>query len=117
MKVLPRSARLHRGADIARVSSRGARAHADGISVSVTLGGSPPARATVVVGRRAGAAVVRNRQRRRLQHAVAPVLSGLPCGTDVVVRGGPAVALLSPPALQTALAGAVDRALRRARSA
>ncbi|MGH3744510.1 MAG: ribonuclease P protein component [Mycobacteriales bacterium] len=114
VRVLPRSARLHRGADITRVSSRGARAQTDSVGVSVLLGAGASTRAAVVVGRRAGGAVIRNRHRRRLQHALVPVLNDVPAGASVLVRGGPEVGALGPAALQAALANAVHRAVRRA---
>ncbi|HEX7355676.1 MAG TPA: ribonuclease P protein component [Mycobacteriales bacterium] len=111
--MLPRSARLHRGRDIARVSSQGSRAHSGGISVSVVVGDEPTARATVVVSRRSGGAVARNRQRRRIRHALVPTLQRVPAGAELVVRGGPRVAQLPPAELASELDRAVRRALRR----
>lgn len=115
--MLPRSARLRRARDIALVSAGGSRARVRDVSVTVALGSGRPPRATVVVGRRAGGAVVRNRQRRRLQHAVAAVLPQLPPGSALVVRGGPGVSALSPAELDSALTDAVRRSLRRAEAA
>ncbi len=67
------------------------------------------ARAGFVVGRTVGGAVVRNRVRRRLQHAVAERLPTLPAGTRLVVRALPASAAASfaelSAALDEALAG------------
>lgn len=115
--MLPRSARLRRARDIALVSAAGSRTRVRDVGVSLTLGSGRPPRATVVVGRRAGGAVARNRQRRRLQHAVASLLPELPAGSDLVVRGGPGVAALSPAEMDAALGEAIRRSLRRARAA
>jgi ribonuclease P protein component len=99
------------------VSRTGSRARADdlGVSVRVRAEQSPRGpRVCVVVGKRAGGAVVRNRQRRRLQHAVVELLPTLPAGTDLVLRGGPALTAMSPGDLRRDLRRTVRRALDRA---
>jgi ribonuclease P protein component len=70
-----------------------------------------PARAGFVVSKAVGNAVVRNRVRRRLRHLVRDRLSGLPCGTTLVVRALPAAADAPSPVLARDL----DAALAAAR--
>jgi ribonuclease P protein component len=113
---LPRSARLRDGRDIQAVSRLGARARSGDLSVAVRLAAETvrDPRAVVVVGKRAGGAVVRNRLRRRVQHGLQPLLGTLPDGCDVVVRCGADVMLLSPPQLDVALGSGIRRALERA---
>ena len=70
--------------------------------------GSPP-RVGFVVGRAVGAAVTRNRVRRRLRHLVRDRLSVLPGRALLVVRALPAAATAS----SVDLGRDLDRALRR----
>jgi ribonuclease P protein component len=67
------------------------------------------ARVGFVVSRAVGAAVVRNRVRRRLQALMAPRLSSLPPGALLVVRARPTAATMS----SVALGSQLDRALER----
>ena len=67
-----------------------------------------------VVGLRS--AVVRNRLRRRLREAVRPLLASLR-GHDLVLAAGADAAPLPFADLRVAVATAVERALRRSRSA
>ena len=64
-----------------------------------------------VVSRAVGAAVVRNRVRRRLRHLVADQLERIPAGSRVVVRALPGSALATYDQLDTALRSALDRAM------
>ena len=68
-----------------------------------------PARAGFVVSKAVGNAVVRNRVKRRLRHAVRPELAGLPAGSVLVVRAQPAAAEASYPELGEDLARCLDR--------
>ncbi|WGY02159.1 ribonuclease P protein component [Nocardioides sp. QY071] len=68
-----------------------------------------PARAGFVVSKAVGNAVVRNRVKRRLRHAVRPALEGLPAGSVLVVRAQAAAAAASYPELVGDLARCLDR--------
>lgn len=79
------------------------------------LSSAPPAapRVGFVVSRAVGAAVVRNRVRRRLRHLVAEQLDRIPPGSRVVVRALPGSAVATYDQLGAALGSALDRALRQ----
>jgi ribonuclease P protein component len=66
------------------------------------------------VSKAVGNSVVRHRVARRLRHLMAPRLSELPAGTDVVVRALPAASTASSGALAADLDGALRSALRKA---
>lgn len=68
-----------------------------------------PTRAGFVVSKAVGNAVVRNRVKRRLRHAVRPLLAGLPAGSVLVVRAQAAAADASYPELGADLARCLDR--------
>jgi ribonuclease P protein component len=71
-----------------------------------TRAGQPP-RVGFVVSKAVGGAVVRNRTKRVLRGLMRERLTGLPEGTDVVVRANPPAAGASTPTL----AGELDRLL------
>ncbi|MGH3493982.1 MAG: ribonuclease P protein component [Sciscionella sp.] len=117
--VLPREHRLRRRSDFRQVARRGRRVaaphlvvHALDVPVGVAdhngQGGAGPTRVGFVVSKAVGAAVQRNLVRRRLRHAVAARLTGLP-GVALVVRAKPAAATAS----FATLAGELDDCLRR----
>ena len=70
-----------------------------------------PTRVGFVVSRSVGAAVVRNRVRRRLRHLAADQIDRLPPGSRVVVRALPGSAAATYDQLGTALRSALDRAV------
>jgi ribonuclease P protein component len=122
--VLPAGSRLRRRADfVATVrSTRGVRGTGLLVVHAATPDPSPPAlssapiaapRVGFVVSRAVGAAVVRNRVRRRLRHLVAEQLDRIPPGSRVVVRALPGSAVATYDQLGAALGSALDRALRR----
>ena len=76
-----------------------------------------PARAGFVVSKAVGNAVVRNRVKRRLRHAVRPALAGLPAGSVLVVRAQPAAAEASYPELGEDLARCLDRVTSQGQAA
>ena len=126
--MLPAGSRLRRRADfVATVrSTRGVRGTGLLVVHAATPDPSPPAlssaplaapRVGFVVSRAVGAAVVRNRVRRRLRHLVAEQLERIPPGSRVVVRALPGSAVATYDQLGVALRTALDRALDRAEPA
>lgn len=105
--------------DLFRAASRrGRRAGARTLVVHLLLPearqvtGAPGAcRVGFVVSKAVGNAVVRNRVKRRLRHAVRPLLERLPDGAVLVVRAQPAAAAASYPMLSADLTRGVDRVL------
>ena len=71
--------------------------------------GAPDARVGFVVSKAVGTAVVRNRVKRRLRHAMRDRVVDLPAGSVLVVRAQPRAAAASYPELT----GDLDRLLRR----
>ena len=112
--MLPSRNRLRTGADFGAVtrSRGGSRA---GSRFLVVHANSTDARAVrpppvgFVVSKAVGGAVVRNRVKRRLRALMAPRLTLLPNGVDVVVRAQPAAAGLD----SAALGAELDRLLGR----
>lgn len=93
--MLPAEVRLRSGREIGEALQTGRRGFG-GQGVSVVVQDSPPSptseaapqvtRVAFAVGKNVGGAVIRNRVRRRLRHAVAGQLAGWPAGLNVVVR-------------------------------
>ncbi len=119
--MLPRQHRLTRSRDFTAVlrGGRGAgdRRRAGTRLVVVHLRHDPdrsdrPPRVGFVVPRTVGNSVVRHRVIRRLRHLVAPRLSTLPGGTDVVIRANQEAASASSAELAVALDAALDRVSR-----
>jgi len=72
--------------------------------VHLARGAGPgPARVGLIVSRRVGSAVVRNRVKRRLRHLVGSRLRDLPDGSLVVIRANPPAATASWEELGAAL--------------
>ena len=89
---LPRSARLKRPADFARVYAVRRSASSGPLVLYAAKNALPgePVRLGMSVSRRIGTAVVRNRWKRRLREAYRAVRPALPPGNDlvIVVRSG-----------------------------
>ena len=126
--MLPAGSRLRRRADfVATVrSTRGVRGTGLLVVHAAPPDPTPPAPSTAanaaprvgfVVSRAVGAAVVRNRVRRRLRHLVADQLDRIPPGSRVVVRALPGSAVATYDQLGAALGSALDRALPQRDSA
>ena len=102
--------RLREPAAFERARRRG-RTWGNALLVLNAVRADPPqTRCGLVVSRRVGKAVVRNRVKRRLREIVRRRLPGLPAGWDLVLNARPAAAAAPYPGL----AGAVDELLRRA---
>lgn len=108
--MLPRSHRITDGADYRAVMRQGARC---GGTVTVTYllsaRSEGPPRFGVIVSRRVGKAVVRNRVRRRISAACADMLPRVRPGTDVVVRALPAASDAEYARLHADLARCLER--------
>jgi len=76
--------------------------------------GPESVRVGFVVSKAVGNAVVRNRVRRRLRHLAAPLVAGLPPGSELVVRALPASAAMDSAELGAELARCLERARRDA---
>jgi ribonuclease P protein component len=105
---------LRRGPGTARVGLGAVVVHVRTAEEPMRAGASEgPARVGFVVSRAVGPAVVRNRVKRRLRHAMRPLLRRLPAGTRIVVRAQPAAAGASWDRLTADLEAALTRALAR----
>ncbi|MBF4163944.1 ribonuclease P protein component [Nocardioides acrostichi] len=110
--------RMRRSAQFRAVTRSGSRAGRDSLVVHLlpsdgSLGKA--SQAGLVVSKRVGNAVVRNRVKRRLRHLLRSRLSQLPSGTAVVVRALPASATVSASQLGRDLDEALARAGKRVR--
>jgi ribonuclease P protein component len=100
-------------ADYQAVARLGKRAARGPLVVAATVvpaelaGPSRPPRVGVVVGRRVGAAVTRNRVRRQLRHQLAQRVQEFPRGALVVIRARPGIVDQSG----ATVAAALDEAL------
>lgn len=126
--MLPADARIRSSQDFGSALKRGRRAARGGVVVhwapatvpSQDIAAQPPtppaadanrtARAGFVVSKAVGNAVMRNKVKRRLRHAVAAELPHWPPGTDVVVRATPRAAERDFAQLQRDLTEAVQSA-------
>lgn len=83
----------------------------------MTVGRSPAEgrRVGLVVSKAVGNAVVRNRTKRVLRHAMAAHLSQLPARTDVVIRANPAAGSAPAAQLRRDLDHQLVRAIERQR--
>jgi ribonuclease P protein component len=102
-----------RDSDAFRRTARfGRRAGSAALVVHLLEGESGPVRVGFVVSKAVGNAVIRNRVRRRLRHLVAPQLTALPPGSELVIRALPASASMDSAELGVELTRCLDRARR-----
>lgn len=96
------------GDEFRRTIRRGASAASDAVVAHVAVTDEPGVRVGLVVGKKVGNAVTRNRVKRRIRHAVSSELAGLPEGSRVVFRA------LAPAATRPDLSADVVDGLHRA---
>jgi ribonuclease P protein component len=99
------------GDEFRRTIRRGAAASTDTVVTHVRVVDGVGVHVGLVVGKKIGDAVTRNRVKRRIRHAVRPELDRLPPGTRVVVRALPAAAARRD--LAADVVGSLHRAVRR----
>jgi ribonuclease P protein component len=120
--MLPAAERVRRRAEHRLVARRGRRLRRGPLVVSLLIcpasaaSGSDRPRAGVVVGRRVGGAVRRNRVKRQLRELLRPQLAALPPGSLLVLRALPDAGSATFEAFRTSLEEAL-RTLVPARSA
>jgi ribonuclease P protein component len=116
--VLPRDARMRRGADFTLAVRTGRRAGRPMVTGHLLLAGpdvhsaSPP-RVGFIVSRAVGSAVVRNRVKRRLRELMRGYVDTLPGGSLLVVRANPPAATARQADLAADLDLVLGRLLRR----
>ncbi len=94
--MLARPFRLTRGTDYRSVVRRGVRCGGARVVTSlVSTGEGREPRFGFIISKQVGNAVIRNTVRRRLKAVCADAVSGVPKGTDVVIRALPASATAS----------------------
>ena len=106
-----REYRLRRSADFERVrSNRSSWAHPLLVCSKRARDDDGPTRVGIIVGRRVGKAIIRNRVKRRIREAARHLYSRIQPGCDVVVVGRPASAGASFEDLARALETLLTRA-------
>lgn len=103
---------LSGGKAFAAVFASGTRKSKGPVTVVAAPNGSDRCRMGLVTGRRVGGAVLRNRARRRIRHAMASIAE--PAGFDLVVVAGPGAVWMPFQELEEALATAVAMSVRGA---
>ena len=109
----PRTARLLKASDFARVLKAGRRLRAGPLTVHVARAGAHAARLGLVVGRRAGPAVARNRIKRSLREEFRQQRSLFPPGTDLVIVVTRDLTSVSAAALRQGIVAALRAAARQ----
>jgi len=87
--MLPASARLRKSSEISAVMKSGTRFSAKLVVLHVAQSSNEQTRVAFAVGKNVGNSVVRHKVTRQLRHAISPLLSSFPTGSQVVVRALP----------------------------
>lgn len=117
--MLPAASKLRRSQDFAAVVRSGHRAGTRYLVVHLRVPSLAPiptgtgARAGFVVSTKVGNSVVRHRLTRRLRPLMLDRLTGLPAGTDLVIRALPAAATASSAVLAADLDSGLRAAIRK----
>lgn len=114
-KRFPRSARVIRTAEFDRVMRFGRRIDDAALSLRAVRNDLDETRLGLVVGKRLGGAVVRNRLKRVIREAFRLVRSQLPVGWDIAVQPRTGADIRLPTVVESLLRAA-DRLRDRARS-
>ncbi|MBI2080192.1 MAG: ribonuclease P protein component [candidate division NC10 bacterium] len=109
----PRTARLLKASDYTRVLKAGRRVSTGPFTLHLARAGAHAARLGLVIGRRAGAAVVRNRVKRSLREQFRQHRNLFPPGTDLVVVVTRDLTSATAAALRRAAAEALRAAARQ----
>lgn len=112
-RCFPRTARLLKPSDYTRVLKAGRRLRAGPFVLHLAHAGAHAARLGLVIGRRAGAAVVRNRVKRSLREQFRQHRNLFPPGTDLVVVVTRDLTSATAAALRRAAAEALRAAARQ----
>ena len=108
---LPRSSRLRHRSDFTRIRSQGGRLIQSHLVLNwLVLPGTCPTRVGIIVSRRVGPAVVRNRARRLLRESVRLHQHELRGQVDLVLVARPSIAGRSFAEVETDFLGALRRA-------
>jgi ribonuclease P protein component len=111
---LPRGARITKGREVRRGFDHGRSAASGPVVVyAFDRGDGRPPRFALVVGRKWGDAVRRNRQRRLLREAFRTSRPELPAGFDLLLLPRAGLASLAMGDVRTALCDAARRASKR----
>lgn len=107
--------RITRGDDYRRISRRGLRVGARGLVVlgELRTDATAPTRFGFIITKRVGAAVIRNRLRRRLKAISRELLLLVPSGASFVIRVFPEAAAYDYQELRSKVRGAVLTASER----
>lgn len=114
--MLPAEHRLTHPADFRRVIKRGQRAGSRTLVAHVAYAvpadaPGPPTRVGLVVSKAVGNAVVRNRVKRRLRHAMRDHVATCSAGADIVLRATPAAGRATYPDLAADLSRVLTKAV------
>jgi ribonuclease P protein component len=110
---MERRRRIGRADDIRRVRQQGRCWSADVLVLCALATGAPVTRFAIVVSKRQGGAVVRNRIKRRLREAARQLAPSVPPGYDIVMIARGPIASRTTTELGLTIAGLLQRARLR----
>ena len=111
--MLPPAQRLRASGDFALIQRRGSRISRPTLVMSAFVRPDAPTRLGLSVGKVVGNSVVRHSVSRKLRHVVAPRLTELPSGTQIVIRALPAAARASSADLDVDIRQALVELVRK----